>query len=243
MRQGAGDWLTRQREIASRTIATNTALEATNVSVQRHSHSCLGTAVNLLRDSVRLVLLDCAGAAHEYLVAIPALCDAALADGEKWVYDDLEFARCQALRTAVVASWLGSADRFSGDAVATLTAWQHLAFREAVSNLTKRNATTIFMLLLAFVGRPHDASRLLSQVPIPPSNGAWLQLARLLAANADAEAWTRFIAQFVRAASADDIVMPHFDAAEAVMIAGVAVGGLKALDSPKAALKVLMPPS
>lgn len=217
----AGKW-DRQAEVAAESIQTNEILQATDVVVQRNENACLGTAVNLEIDAVRLVLTGHSDVAREYFDAIRKLSVAAIESRETWIYTDAYFAKCEALRLRIVATWaLGIED--ARDCAAALKAWGVLSQAAESSDVTKRNARTIYALLAAHCGDfAHAAASVASVLCSRPT--PWCELLSLLKDlnSPDQSArWNDFLAKSVVSLAADDLVADWFNEGEACMIAGV----------------------
>jgi hypothetical protein len=206
----------------------NEILQATDIEAQRRENACLGTAVNLEIDAVRLVLTGHEGVARQYFQAIRKLTVAAIEDGETWIYTDTYFAKCEALRLRTVAGWaLGIED--SRDCVNVLQAWRVLSEAATTSSdLGERNALTIYALIAAHCGNFELAAACVKNVicrrPTP-----WCELLSLLKdlnSPNQYSRWSDFLATRIISQSADELIDRSFNEGEACMIAGV-VSALK----------------
>lgn len=147
------------------------------------------------------------------------------------MYTDAYFAKCVALRLRAVAGWaLGTED--SQDCVEVLHAWRVLAEAAKTSDLSARNALTLYALIAAHCGNFALAAAAVEMVgchrPTP-----WCELLSLLREinlPNQYSRWSEFLAGRVVSRSSDDLVESSFHEGEACMIAGVvsALGGRKA---------------
>jgi hypothetical protein len=222
-RAAAGKW-ERQAVIAARTIRINESLRATDVDAQREADACLGTAVNLEIDAVRLVLTGQPDIARTYFDAIRKLSAAAIERRETWVFTDEYFARCEALRLRTVATWaLGIEDQ--RDCAATLESWVVLARAGESADLSQRNAPAVFALLAAHCGDFARASA--AAAPMTCNRpAAWCELLSLLkdlhSPDDDRQRrWSAFFERSVVSPVPNELVGTEFNAGEACMIANV----------------------
>lgn len=222
----SGKWQ-RQSEIADRMLRVNKMLEATDVGVQRQNASCLGTAVSLEIDAVRLLLVGREPEAISYFRALSELASAAIELNETWIYADADFARCEALRLRTVATWVLGDEKYQTVASEAASEWLQLSrnYQQASTDYTKRNAEVVSALITAQRGYLPEVPALKVQ-PSPRNPGSGWEL--LLAALAELQKpsaqarWEQLLAEWVVSTAHDQLIGPTFNVGEACLIAGVA---------------------
>lgn len=225
----SGKW-ERQAQVAARLIRTNEILRVTDVEYQRQENACLGTADRLETDAVRLVLTDNRDTAVQYFDAVRRLAEAAIERGEKWIFTNVLFARCEALRLRAVASWAIENPDASHHASEALEAWTVLASTENAADWSRRNAHAIVALLAAFKGDRERASRTVAEASTlgsdEPFSSAWVELAALLRdSTARGEPvlnrWDKFFATKVVSSKDAELAGSGFNTGEACMLARI----------------------
>jgi hypothetical protein len=220
----SGKWI-RQAEIAARAVRTNELLRATDVDVQGQKHACLGMAVKLQIDAVRSVLTGSPGIARNYFEAVRELSAAAVERGEKWVFSDTSFARCEALKLRTVASWALGIEAAAEASIAALTSWEDLAETEISFDPSERNAHTILGVLAAHTGDFPRAVQSVEAVACTRTS-AWCDLLSLVKrlsspSQVERDRWNHFFTTSVLTPAADKLVADEFNISEACMIANV----------------------